>query len=80
MYIINAIDLRILPFYSPFCKGGYRGILIAFSKISPTPSLEKRGALVLKSMVLNMISSLKQTTPLPPPAGDNSRNVRNQNL
>jgi hypothetical protein len=48
----NVIDLRILFFYSPFYKGGYRRVFIAFSKISPTPSLEKRGALALKSMTL----------------------------
>jgi hypothetical protein len=27
----------------PLCKGGVRGILIAIRKISPNPSLEKRG-------------------------------------
>jgi hypothetical protein len=33
-------------------SGGFRGILIAFRKISPNPSLKKRGVKVLKSMTL----------------------------
>jgi len=35
----NVSDLRILPLSSPFRKGGYRGIFIAFCKISPNPFL-----------------------------------------
>jgi hypothetical protein len=39
----NVIDLRKLPSKSPFRKGGQRGIFITLCKISPNPSLEKRG-------------------------------------
>lgn len=46
----NVMGLRIFLSTPPFIKGGCRGILIAFRKISPHPSLEKMGAVVLKSM------------------------------
>jgi len=45
---INVIELRNSPSESPFRKGGYRVIFITLCKISPNPSLEKRGAVVLE--------------------------------
>jgi len=42
-YLFNVVDLGNLPSPSPFCKGGYRGIFITLCKISPNPSLKKRG-------------------------------------
>jgi hypothetical protein len=48
----NVVDLRGLTLCLPLCKGGMRGILTIFRKISPIPSLEKRGVKMLNSMIL----------------------------
>ena len=49
----------IFAFNIPLYKGGLRGIFMTFYKISPNPSLEKRGALWSKSKKLNRNQVLK---------------------